>query len=73
MTTRRTMSVLPFLTFVVLALVLPLGSSVGAAAGLEDAGVGIVIAIPGTVSLLAYLTATVVALGLMLGRRRQTV
>ncbi len=39
----------------------------------EDVGVGIVVAIPGTVSLLAYLTAGVVVLGLVLARRRPAV
>ena len=73
MTSTRTMIVLRLLTRVVLALTLLVANPVGASAAPEDVGVGIVVAIPGTVSLLAYLTAGAVVLGLVLARRRRTV
>ncbi|MDP9472166.1 MAG: hypothetical protein M3Q71_16110 [Chloroflexota bacterium] len=74
MTTQRALTVLQFLPLVVLALVLLMAAPVSAAAAApEEVGVGIVVAIPGTVSLLAYLTAGVVVLGLVLARRRPVV
>ncbi len=74
MTPQRALTVLQFLPLVVLALVLLMVAPMSAAAAtLEEVGVGIVVAIPGTVSLLAYLTAGVVVLGLVLARRRPAV
>lgn len=74
MTPQRALTVLQFLPLGVLALVLLMAAPMSAAAAtLEEVGVGIVVAIPGTVSLLAYLTAGVVVLGLVLARRRPAV
>ena len=74
MTTRRVLTLIQILPLVVVALALLVVTPVGAAAAAtEDAGAGVVVAIPGTVSLLAYVTAGAVVLGLMVIRRRPTV
>ncbi len=74
MTTRRVLSPLQVLFLVVVALALLVATPVSAAAASsEHVGAGIVVAIPGTVSLLAYLTAGAVLLGLMVARRRPMV
>ncbi len=69
MTTRRALTVIQFLPLVAVVLAMP----VAAAVAPRDVGVGIAVAIPGTVSLVAYLTAGAVVLGLILARRRPTV
>ncbi len=74
MTTRRALTLLQLLPLLVLALALLVATPVSAAAAAtEEVGTGIVVAIPGTISLLAYLTAGAVVLGLMVARRRPTV
>lgn len=71
-TTRGAQPVIRLLRLVVLALAALLATPVSPAAAIEDAGMGIVIMIPGMVSFMAYLTAGAVVLGLMLARRRPT-
>ena len=74
MTMRRVLPPFQLLALVVVALALLVATpGSAAAAGSEEVGTGIVVAIPGTVSLLAYLTAGAVLLGLMVVRRRPTV
>ncbi len=74
MTTRRALTLIQLLPLLVLALALLVATPVSAAAAAtEEVGTGIVVAIPGTISLLAYLTAGAVVLGLMVARRRPTV
>ncbi len=74
MITRRIPTSLHTLPLVGVALALLVATPVSAAAASsEHVEAGIVVAIPGTVSLLAYLTAGAVLLGLMVVRRRPTV
>ena len=74
MTTRRVLTLIQLLPLVVVALALPVVTPVGAAAAAtEDVGAGVVVAIPGIVPLLAYVTAGAVVLGLMVVRRRPSV
>ncbi len=74
MTTRRALTLSQLLPLVVVALALLVATPASAAAAAsEEIGTGVVVAIPGTVSLLAYLTAGAVVLGLMVVRRRPTV
>ena len=74
MTTRRVLTLIQLLPLVVVALALLVVTPVGAAAAAtEDVGAGVVVAIPGIVPLLAYVTAGAVVLGLMVVRRRPTV
>ena len=74
MITRRILTPLHILSLVVIALALLVATPASAAAaGAEEVGTGIVVAIPGVVSLLAYLSAGLVVLGLRVARRRPTV
>ncbi len=74
MTTRRVLTLIQLLPFLVVALALLVVTPLSAAAAATDeVGTGIVVAIPGTVSLLAYLTAGMVVLGIMVARRRPTI
>ncbi len=74
MTTRRALTVIQFLPLVVVALAMLVATPVTAVAvAPKDVGVGIVVAIPDTVSLVAYLTAGAVVLGLILAHRCPTV
>ena len=74
MTTRRALIPLQVLSLVLVALARLVGTRAGAAAASsEEIGAGVVVAIPGTVSLLAYLTAGAVLLGVTVARRRPTV
>ncbi len=74
MITRRILTPLKILPLAVAAVALLIVTPVGAlAASSEDIGVSVVVAIPGTVSLLAYVTAGLVVLGLMVARRRPIV
>ncbi len=74
MTTRRALILIQLLPLVVVALALLVATPAGAAAtSAESVSTGVVVAIPGTVSLLAYLSAGGVLLGLMVARRRPTV
>ncbi len=74
MTTRRALTPVQLLPLVVVALALFVAMPASAAAAsAESVSTGVVVAIPGMVSLLAYLTAGVVLLGLMVARRRPTV
>ncbi len=73
MITRRILASIQIFSLVVVTLTL-VATPVGAAASQsEGIGAGVVVAIPGTVSLMAYLTAGLVVLGLVVARRRPTV
>ena len=74
MITRRALTRSQFLPLVLVALALLVSTPMGAsAASSEQVGSGVVVAIPGTVSLLVYLSAGAVLLSLLVARRRRTV
>ncbi len=74
MITRRILTPLHTLSLVVVALALLVATPVSAAAASsEHVGAGVVVAIPGPVALLTYLTAGLVVLALMVARRRPMV
>ena len=74
MTTRRCLHFTRILPLLVIALAMLLVAPMGAAAASPDsAGPDIQVAIPGAVSLIAYLTAGLLLVGLAVARHRPTV
>ncbi|MDP9473481.1 MAG: hypothetical protein M3Q71_22930 [Chloroflexota bacterium] len=73
MTTRRILTCIQIFSLVIVTLTLAVTPVGAAASQTEGVGAGVAVAIPGTVSLIAYLTAGLVVLGLVVVRRRPTV
>lgn len=74
MTTRRCLHLTRILPLLVIALALVLVAPIGAAAAPSDSvGADIQVAIPGAVSLIAYVTAGLLLVGLAVARHRPTV